>query len=280
MSRADLALDAALRAMTPLIGFLLREGVTYPRVADALKASFLEAGRDVLESSSTRITDSSISTLTGIHRKDVRAWRSEGNPLTRSRTLGVAMAAFAAWSNDPAYCDKKGRPRVLDRFGGAGSFEALATSISNDVHPRTLLEELKRLGVVRLVQGNEREPGEKVQLSLEAFVPTKGTAELLELLADHSCDHIAAAVHNVLALGPPMLEQSVFADALTQQSVDRIDSLARRAWSRALRDVVREATALSARDQGRPGADQRFRLGMYFFHGPQQPANEPALGDD
>lgn len=280
MSRADLALGAALRAMTPLIGLLLREGVTYSRLSSALKASFLEAAPDVLESSSTRITDSSISTLTGIHRKDVRAWRSEGRPLPQSRTLSVAMAAFARWSTDHAYCDRKGRPRVLDRFGGPGSFEALATAISSDVHPHTLLQELKRLGVVRLSQGDQRDPGEKVELSLDAFVPAEGTAEMLELLADNTSDHVAAAVHNVLALGPPMLEQSVFADALTPQSIDRIGSLARKAWARALHDVVKEATALSARDQDQAEADQRFRLGMYFFHGAQQQRDEPAARDE
>ncbi|HKB52693.1 MAG TPA: DUF6502 family protein [Ramlibacter sp.] len=280
MSRADLALGAALRAMAPLIGLLLREGVTYSRFANALKTSFLEAAPDILKSSSARLTDSSISTLTGIHRKDVHSWRSEGQPRPQTRTLSVAMAVFARWSNDPAYCDRKGRPRVLDRFGGAGSFEALATGISNDVHPHTLLQELKRLGVVRLAQGSKRNPAEKVQLCMDAFVPAEGAAEMLELLADNVGDHLAAAVHNVLVLGMPMLEQSVFADGLTPRSVDRISSLARKAWSTALRDIVKEATALSARDQQAPEADQRFRAGMYFFHGPQKQQNDSAARDD
>ena len=63
-SRADLSLAAALRVMAPMVELLLREGVTYPRFANALKKTFLEAAPGVLDASSTRVNDSSISTLT------------------------------------------------------------------------------------------------------------------------------------------------------------------------------------------------------------------------
>jgi hypothetical protein len=265
-----------LRAIAPLIALLLREGVTYSRLASALKTSFLEAAPAVLDSSSARVTDSSISTVTGIHRKDVRAWRTDGQPLPQARTLSVAMAVFTRWANDPAYCDRKGRPRVIDRVVGPGSFEELATAISNDVHPHTLLQELMRLGVVRPVQGRSNASEDKVQLCADAFVPAGGTAEMLELLADNVGDHLAAAVHNVLALGTPLLEQSVFADSLTAESIERLGALARQIWSKALRETVEKATALSEHDRDRPGADQRFRIGMYFFHGPQDEQSESA----
>jgi hypothetical protein len=47
-----------------------------------------------------------------------------------------------------------------------------------------------------------------------------------------------------------------------------LSALARQIWSNAFHDVVREATALSDQDHGQPGADQRIRVGMYFYHGP------------
>jgi uncharacterized protein DUF6502 len=267
-SRADLTLAAAVRLLEPLLPLLLREGVTYPRLSNALKKAFLEAAPGVLQDGSNRINDSSVSTLTGIHRKDVREWRSAGRPRQQAKTFGAVMDVFTRWSTDPAYCDTKGRALVLERKGGPGTFEALAASVSNDVHPRTVLQELVRLGVARLVEPQTEGADERVSLCVDAFVPKDGTAEMLQLLSDNVGDHLAAAVENVLGSTPPMLEQSIFADSLRPKSVEQMNALARKVWQGAFHEIVRKATTLSDKDAGQEGADQRIRVGMYFYHGP------------
>jgi hypothetical protein len=266
-SSADLSLAAALRLLAPLVELLLQEGVTYPRFVNALKTSFLESGTSILETNAARVNDSSLSTLTGIHRKDVREWRSVGQPLPKAKTFGATTEVFTRWASDPDYCDAQGQPRPLDRAGGPGSFEALAASVSNDVHPHTLLQELIRLGIARLVEDERDGSGEKVSLCVDAFVPKKGAAEMLQLFSDNVADHIAAATHNIGG-GTPMLEQSVFADHLSAESAAALSALARKIWSSAFHDIVREATMLSEKDEGQEGADQRIRIGMYFYRGP------------
>ncbi|MEI8031374.1 MAG: DUF6502 family protein [Comamonadaceae bacterium] len=267
-SRADLSLAAALRLVAPLVELLLQEGVTYPRFANALKKTFLESAASVLEANAARVNDSSLSTLTGIHRKDVREWRAVGQPRSQAKTFGAVMEVFTRWANDPDYCDQQGRPRVLDRTGGPGSFEALAASASRDVHPHTLLRELIRLGVASRAETGSNDSGDKVSLCMDAFVPKEGSAEMLQLFADNVGDHLAAAAHNLKSGTTPMLEQSVFADSLRPESVAALSNLARQIWSNAFHDVVRDATALSDQDREQPGADQRVRVGMYFYHGP------------
>ena len=267
-SRADLSLAAALRVMAPLVELLLREGVSYPRFANALKKTFLEAAPGVLEASSTRVNDSSVSTLTGIHRKDVREWRSVGQPLPQAKSLGAVMEVFTRWANDPDYCDQQGRPRVLDRAGGPGTFEALAASVSNDVHPHTLLQELIRLGVARRDEAALKSEGDKIRLCMDAFVPKEGVTEMLQLLSDNVGDHLAAAASNFTGTNPPMLEQSIYADSLRTESVEAMETLVRRIWSGAFHDIVRDATALSDQDRGQSDANQRIRVGMYFYRGP------------
>jgi hypothetical protein len=267
-SRADLTLAAAVRLLEPLLPLLLREGVTYPRLSNALKNAFLEVAPGVLQDSSIRINDSSVSTLTGIHRKDVREWRSAGRPRPQAKTLGAVMALFTRWSTDPAYCDAKGRPLVLERKGGPGTFEALAASVSNDVHPRTVLQELVRLGVAEVVEGTSEDDDDRISLCADAFVPKDGTAEMLRLLSDNVGDHLAAAVENVLGRTPPMLEQSIYANSLRAKSVEQMNALARKVWQGAFHEIVRQATALGDKDAGQEGADQRIRVGMYFYHGP------------
>jgi hypothetical protein len=267
-SRADLSLDAALRVMLPLVEWLLHEGVTYPQLVKALKKTFLDAAPGLLEASAARVNDSSVSTLTGIHRKDVREWRTVGRPRPQARTFGAVMEVFARWANDHEYCDPHGRPRILDRSGGAGSFEALAASTSNDVHPHTLLREMIRLGIARRIETDGSDDLDKVSLCADALVPKEGTAEMLQLFADNVGDHLAAATHNLSGSTIPMLEQSVFADGLRPESVAAMSALARQLWLNASHDIVRDATSLTVKDRGQPGADQRVRIGMYFYHGP------------
>ena len=267
-SRADLSLAAALTLLSPLVKLLLHEGVTYPRFTNALKKTFLESATSLLEESETRVNDSSISALSGIHRKDVREWRSAGQPLPQAKIIGAVMEVFTRWANDPDYCDSKGQPRVLNRASGPGSFEELAASVSKDVHPRTLLRELIRLGVAHHNEVVSDESGDTVSLCVDAFVPKQRTAEMLQLFSDNVGDHIAVAVNNLVAEDSPMLEQSVFADNLCPESVAALNHLARQIWAKACHDIVHDATRLFDQDRGLPNADQRIRVGMYFYHGP------------
>jgi len=267
-TRSDLALAGALRIMAPLVEMLLREGVAYPRLANALKKTFLDAAPRVLAGSSTRVNDSSVSTLTGIHRKDVRHWRAEGQPRPQAKTLGAVMEVYTRWADDPLYCDAAGQPRVLDRAGGPGTFETLAASVTHDVGPRALLQELVRLGIAARVETDSNAEGEKFSLCVDSFVPKEGAVEMLQLFSDNVGDHVAAAAHNLTGSDDPMLEQSVYVDSLSPESVAAMNDLARQIWLRAFHELVRDATALSDKDSGQPGADQRVRVGMYFYHGP------------
>ena len=47
-----------------------------------------------------------------------------------------------------------------------------------------------------------------------------------------------------------------------------METLVRRIWSGAFHDIVRDATELSDQDRGQSDADQRIRVGMYFYRGP------------
>ena len=264
-SRNDLALSASLRLLSPLVSMLVREGVTYPQFAQALKQVFLESAVTTIEEREGRPNDSNISVLSGVHRKDVREWRTAGKPRSPAKNLSVAMEVFTRWTSDPAYSDKKGKPRLLERVGPSGSFEELATSVSNDVHPRTVLDELLRLGVVEPVGDDTDATPSRLRLCTAAFVPKEGYAEMLQLFADNVGDHIATATHNIAGINAPLLEQSIFADGLSNESAEALGSLARKLWAGVFRETVDAATQFTKQDQGQAGADERVRIGMYFY---------------
>jgi hypothetical protein len=264
-SKAEVALGAALRMLSPLLKFLLSAGVTHQMLCNALKKAMLDCADEVLVESHVKRNDSSLSALTGINRKDVREWRNVGQTLPSPYTLGPAMEVFAHWKSETAYCNPKGIPLVLPRNGDTGSFEALAKSVSNDVHPLTILREMERLGIAkrRLDEG-----GDRVELCLDAFVPHSGMSDMLEMMTANVGDHLAASLQNVAGKNTPVLEQSIFSEKLSAESASKLGTLAREIWTRAHQDIFSAAKPLCDADSTSEDANHRFRIGMYFYQAP------------
>lgn len=260
-------LRAAAPVLAPLIRLLLHSGVDYPRLAAELKQWFLDEALAEIERAGQATTDSAISLLSGVHRKDVRTWRVDGRLTPADRSVAVSAQVFAQWTAQPAYATRQGRPRTLPRIGPEPSFETLVRTVTLDVHPFTVLQELIRLGVVHVRVDGERELVEPAQ---PEFVAPAGSREALDLLAANLADHVMAAVSNVLG-EPPRLEQSVFAAGITAESAQRLEELSRRLWTRARAELVDEATRLYETDKDRSDARTRVRFGSYFWSGPWEP---------
>ncbi|WPB57535.1 DUF6502 family protein [Xylophilus sp. GOD-11R] len=263
-----------LRVMRPLARWLVRAGIGHKVLADALKPVFLEAARAELQRHGQRETDSGLSTLSGLHRKDVRALGAESVgelPPERPARATAAQVLVSRWLAE-------GLPQRLPVGGEGPSFDALARAVSVDVHPRTLMRELLRLGVAT-------EDGDHIELRREAFVPDRRHAEAGGLVADSVADHLAAGVHNLTGDGPVrFLEQSVFADQLSEASVRELEALGNKLWKQVLGQMVKAATVLEARDAAAgatphpalPRPDQRIRLGMYCYSTRMAPLTPPA----
>ena len=260
--------------LAPLIRLLVSQGVTYSQFTAALKLSFLRAAHSELTAAGKRVSDSAISLLSGVHRKDVRALTADGQLGSRpvDRALSVADEVFTRWVNDPAYLDADGLPKMLplrSRTEDEPSFESLAQSVSRDFHSRAILDEMSRLGIAEAT-------GDFVRLRAERFVPDAGFAETLSYVSRNVYDHLGAVESNMKAINAgtrsPFLEQSVFADGLSQESVRELQELSRRIWESALRRIYTLATDRIENDQ-RVGGERalRMRFGVYFFSEPDTP---------
>jgi hypothetical protein len=256
-------LVAALRRLLrPLIRLLLAQRLTFPFFAGLLKEMYVEVALRQLAVDGLRQTDSQVSLMTGVHRKDVRRLRSvvpleESQPAAASRGAAVALR----WISQPGYQDEQGNPLPLPRSAdpGAPSFDALAESVSKDVRPRALLDELIHFGVTEVdAQG-------RVSLRVEGFVPQQGFAEKAFFFGRGVRDHIAAAVQNLLGQGPATLDRSVYYEDLSAESVRELEELSRLLMMDALRTLNRRGAALKKRDAARQGASFRITLGSYFY---------------
>lgn len=263
---AGLALRETGALMAPIALWLLRNGVSYPAFAELLKSVFVEAARGELVRSATRPTQSSLSLLSGVHRKDVRDLEGVSETVKPPPRPPLSSQVFTRWLTDPHYRGKDGKLRALPRTGPGRSFESLCRKLSTDVHPRTVLDELLRLGLVGL-------DGERVVVLAGSFVPSPRLDEMTALFSANASDHIAAAVSNLTSDARRFLEQSVYADGMTPESIDLLHTAAREAWAHAFESVVtraRERVDLDAAGDG----DRRMRFGVYFF---SEPVPEPTV---
>ena len=275
--KARVALRAALALLVPLARWLVHNGVPYSSFAPALKSVFVEAARRELAESGGKQTDSALSVLSGVHRRDIRALADDAHTQAQPKAPSVASQVFTRWLTDGELRDKSDRPIALSKSGPAPSFEALARQVSSDVHPRTLLAEMLRLELVRV-------DDDQVHLQAHAFVPQHGFDEMAELFAANAADHLAAAVHNLRTDGDDkLLEQSMFASGLSPRSTQALGTLARKLWRGALQQMVREATPRYQQDQKAEQGTMRMRFGVYYYcepllNGgtPAATANEPA----
>jgi hypothetical protein len=272
---AEQALDDVAAMLAPLVRWLLVQGIPLNALVRTLRGVYLSEAHGDLERRGRRVTDSALSVLTGIHRKEVRAYMEAhheptGLPTSPPRLAPTPAATlFTQWITDPDYrLSPEEVRRELPRHGPAPSFEALAREASRDVHPRTLLEELERLELV------EVRP-EQVRLLSDRFVPPVHDPDAVRTMAVNVADHIAAAVNNLRADDPAQrqLEQSVFADGLSSESAVHLGGVARALWDAALQGMVREARARIAMDAERgslptsdPSTDRntRVRFGIYY----------------
>jgi len=270
----DEVLLAAAAVTRPVIRLLLHSAIDYTRFAAELKQLFIEQAVAEIEHAGHVPTDSAISLLSGVHRKDIRSLRLTGRLAQAGSGIAVSAQVLAQWTSRRAYSTRQGRPRALARTGPEPSFETLVKTVTNDVHPFTVLQELIRLGIASVQVKGTREMVIPVHTD---FVPPAGSREALDLLAANLADHALAAVSNVLG-APPSLERSVFAVGITAESAERLHEMARRLWSRAHAEIIAEATRLYDADKGRSDALSRVRFGSYFWSGPWEPV-QPASSD-
>jgi hypothetical protein len=260
---------ALQRVLYPLVRVMLAKGVTYPFLAELLKTVFVSVAEREFRIEGKPQTDSRISLLSGVHRKDVRRLRQAARDPAETVPSAVSLGAqlVAAWTGLPQYLDEQGSPLALPRLASAAgevSFEGLVAGVSKDIRSRAVLDEWLRLGVVRL------DDEDRVVLNTEAFVPQQGFDEKMFYFGHNIHDHAAAAAHNVLMQGTPLLERSVHYDALSEGSITELSQLAEKVGMQAALAVNRRAMALEHKDAEADGTPHRMTFGIYFYSAPAE----------
>ena len=254
------AMHMALRhLLEPLAQLALAQGVTHGTLDELMKLALVQAADAANSALPPHRRVSRITTATGIHRREVSrlvALLRDGLDQLPAPARSHASELFAHWRSNPAYKTPDGRPATLPRQGPAPSFESLAQSITRDVHPRSLLDELVRLGLAELDDAQDT-----VRLVRDGFVPQGDQARMLQVLGRNVGAHLQGAVDNVLHGG-----NRHFGEA----SMVEFRQLVSAQWQSTLQALVPALEALVARDEAQaadagavPVPLHTLRLGLY-----------------
>ncbi len=259
---SSLLLGAVLAVLQPLVRLLICNGVTYTVLIAALKPLFVQAAQAELAASDKAATDSAVTLLSGVHRRDVRNLTRLAESAARPAygPISVASQVVARWMSDSRFLDGNGNPAKLPKGKSETSFDVLASAVSNDVRPRALLDELVRLGVVR-------EADTEVELLAQGFVPRAGYGEMARQFSDNLADHVAAASAN-LQDDKGYLEQALFVDEISEASAHELHKVSAQLWRDGFKTWMREAQARVDFDLANTPVSQRThraRFGSYFY---------------
>jgi hypothetical protein len=255
--------SAVAAILQPLARLAVARGIPARDLEEMLRIALVAAAREAQPGGQPARQVSRIATATGLTRREVTRLM-EAAPALPVASRSPATQVFSRWVSSPGYAGPDGRPRVLPRQGPAPSFEALAQSVTRDVHPRSLLDTLVRLGLAE-----EDAAGGTVRLLKDRYVPDPADDRLWALLGANVGDHLSAAVANVAGGGPRHVEQAVFADGLSAESLQAVHALAQAQWQAAVKALVPAIEALidADRSAGREG-DRRVRIGLYSYAAP------------
>lgn len=277
------ALVATLpQLLEPLACLCLAKGVSIQAFEESVRRAYVQAAADrCLGMNPDRLT-SRISTMTGLTRREVgriQTSQAPARPVTRS----LAIDVLTYWASQPEYVNGEGMPIPIARSGPAPSFDALASSVTRDVHPKSMLVDMQRLGLVRY-----DEIQDQVGLVDAIFVPNTDWPRMMGFFGANVGDHLRAAVDNVLGDGHQHFEQSLLADELSSVSLQQAKDLISGQWRELMTQLGPRLQALMEQDlaEGRT-QDRQLRVGLFSYMtampepkgtSPHTPTHSPAHG--
>lgn len=235
----DLVFDLLFR---PLARLAMARGLRFADVAERLRRAYFDMA---VEEAGAGATDSKLSVMTGLQRRDIARLRAEEDmPEAAPDPLARLVAQWLAVSD--------GAP--LPRHG-EGSFDTLAREIRRDIHPRTMLDALIAAGTVSASR-------DQVMLKRRAHIPQVGSEAQLAYLARNVGDHLQVSVSNVMG-GPAGHDMAVHYGGLSDDAAAALEA----AWRARLTPVLEEMNEMAAKLQQDAPGTCRIRGGSYFFKG-------------
>ena len=254
-------LPAIEHLLYPLARLLLERGIGFGALSEVIKFVMIkEAERRLAQAGGGIPTDSRISIATGIHRKEVKRLRALDVHDTDFSSASLTAQVVAKWMGDATLRTRRG-PKPLPKkkkTTRAYDFEDLVRSISTDVRPKAVLDDMLLRGLVSIDEAGW------VQLHPDHLTLNQGQEQTLHYLSMNIHDHLSTAINNLIEPEKKSLERCVHYHGLSEAAVDKLRKASEKQAMQALLAVNKVAQSLLENDRAR--GENRMNFGVYFFN--------------
>jgi hypothetical protein len=257
-------LAAIYKLLLPLVRILLRQGVPCGSFIELAKRAYVEIAEHDFSLSGKKQTDSRISVLTGLTRKEVKLIRENSlhPPDDSAARYNRAARVISGWIQDRCFLDGWGEPMILPLEGEGATFSRLVNSHGGDVPVRAVLDELQRVGTIeRLTDG-------RIKLLQRAYIPNHSLEDKLDILGKDAALLIATIEHNLNCTAQEAyFQRKVSYDNLPEEAIPLLHTLVTQHGQALLEDINHW---LSQQDRDRnpaiQGSGRKYAgVGVYFF---------------
>lgn len=251
--------------MRPLVRLCIHHGIDYRQLIEILKETFVTVAERDFPLPGRNQTDSRISLITGVHRKDVHRLRNltEDSAPRLPSAQRLASNIISFWLGTPELLKPDKTPLPVPRTareGHAWSFAQMMSRFNQDMPARSLLDELVKNGILSV------DHDDMVHLDAEALIPSKNIDQKAFFFSHTIHDHIAAAGENLCGANPPFLDRYVWYADLLPADAERLGVIAEKAAMRALKTVNEAAQDMkNASEADGKSGNVRIHFGTFYY---------------
>jgi hypothetical protein len=257
---------ASLRKiLTPLIRILLRNGVTYRAFTESAKAVYIDVASKEFGIRGRKQTDSRISVITGLSRKEVKRVKSlpESDEAENLARYNRASRVISGWTQDADFMDAQGNPLDLPLDGADNSFGELVRRYSGDAPPRAVLDELEQVGAVQRMDNGT------LCLLTRGYIPQTDSPERLGIFGVMVADLLHSSNHNLMdQTGKPFFQRIVANERVPVEHTDDFQQVTRRYCQQFLEKLDHWLTEHELPPSDRSRNTRRVGVGIYYFERP------------
>ncbi len=208
----NILFSAVLKLLRPLVRIFLRNNIPFGTFSDLAKSVYVAIANEEFGIQGKKQTDSRISIITGLNRKEVRRVKAlpklDEADETIMKQYHRAARVISGWVRDETFTDQNNQPLELPIEGDGTSFSTLVKKYSGDMPVRAILDELIRVNTV------ERLENGSILLKTRAYLPNTNEGEKLGILGNDVTDLITTIDHNICSQTNRLFQRKVSYDNL------------------------------------------------------------------